>query len=158
MKKTNCGFLMVETLVVGVFILTVLVILFLQFKNLVDNYNKSYNYNTVEGIYSLNAFKKYTSQNTIKLNSPYVLIGNSEGCEDLPNKEFCTALMTAGDFKTVLYTSSDVKEFKTYLKKTKDPNISEGLKTFISQINDKPNRQRLIAEFKNGTYATIVFI
>ena len=64
MKKLNSkGFLLVETLVVATFSLTVLVILYTQFKNLIVNYNNSYNYNTVEGIYNLNSVKKYVSQN-----------------------------------------------------------------------------------------------
>lgn len=167
-KLDNRGFLLVETLVVSTFTLTVLVILFIQFKNLVVNYNESYYYNTVEGIYNLNAVKKYVSQNQLednKLNDqlkssavPYLVIYN-DGCKNttLTGLTYCETMMKAGDFKTVLYTNSDIASLKDYVKNNDDSNISEKLTTFIKKLDSQTHKNRLIAEYENGTFASITF-
>ena len=177
MKKLNSkGFLLVETLVVATFSLTVLVILYTQFRDLVVNYNNSYNYNTVEGIYNLNSMKKYVSQNEstssplskkITTASPYIVIGTNNTCnietQGVANTNVCAAIMTAGGFKQVIYTNSDITALKTYVNKTPDESyapgtkISEGMRNFINQIELESNKNRLIAEYKNGTFATITY-
>ena len=179
MKKLNSkGFLWVETLVVAAFSLTVLVILYTQFKNLIVNYNNSYNYNTVEGIYNLNSVKKYVSQNEssskplsgqINSTTPFKIIIETENFKkegertfctvdtNLANSNLCDTLANAGEFRSVLFTNSDVTNLKTYVNKNKNLNISEGMRNFINQIELESNKNRLIAEYKNGTFATITY-
>jgi len=173
MKKiNNKGFLLVETLIVATFCLTVLVILFLQFKNLVITYNNSYKYNTVEDIYNLNTLKRYLTQNSFSLSassSPYyVLITDTDSLNNRTicksnynilengvskNNNYCDELITAGGFKTVIYTSSNLTNLKSNM-----PNFSEGFKNFINQLNnDNSKANRLIAEFNNETYASITY-
>ncbi len=173
----NKGFLLVETLVVATFVLTVLVLLFVQFKNLVVNYNNSYNYNTVEGVYNLNSVKKYITHYENKDNqlkkqllskTENFLVVYNETCTNLNmgGIDFCNSIMSSGNFETVLYTNSNLTGLKTYLKtkSNKDINdavgktvITEEMRNFIKRIDSVDNKQRLIAKYKDGTFATITF-
>ena len=63
MKKKQKGFVLVETLVVSLLVLTVLIFLFLQLNTINLNYQKSFRYNTVEGLYSANNMKVYILKN-----------------------------------------------------------------------------------------------
>ena len=169
-KLNNKGFLLVETIVVATFTLTVLVALFIQFRNLVGSYNNSYNYNSVEGIYNLEAVETYISQYQNSSNSlvrqlhdsskPYLVVYNgscntSLGIGDLAG--FCGQLMSAGNFETVLFTSSDLTELKEYVNNNDDSNISEQIRNLVNRLDNVSNQNRLIAEYKDGTLATIVF-
>ena len=162
MKKiNNKGFLLVETLVVSTFIMTVIVILFLQFKSLIVNYNNSFNYNTVEGIYSLNSVKKYINQNYYEQskrsklnldNKDYVILADTTPDEiECPTEEysFCPSLISKGNFKTIYYANEGIKN--------KKDNISQGMQNFIKQLDFDTNNTRLIAEFDNGTFASIAY-
>ncbi len=172
-KLNNRGFLLVETIVVSAFALTVLIILFVQFKNLINNYDLSYKFNTVEGIYNLNTIKTYLNENQSSetpLNSllkketskNYLEIIKNGSCTvndlGLALGDFCDKLASAGNFKTVIYTNSDVTALKAYVLKT-DSNsvISENMKTFIKRIDMETSKNRLIAEYKDGSFATITY-
>lgn len=172
-KLNNRGFLLVETIVVSAFALTVLIILFVQFKNLINNYNLSYKFNTVEGVYNLNTIKTYLDENQsseTQLNSllksettkNYLEIIKNGSCTvnslGLALGDFCDKLAQAGNFKTVIYTNSDVTALKGYVLKI-NPNsvISENMKTFIRRIDKETSKNRLIAEYKDGSFATITY-
>ncbi len=166
-KLNNKGFLLVETIVVATFTLTVLIALFLQFKNLLVSYNSSYNYNTVEGIYNLKSVKNYimqyqNSENPLnkQLKDKNYLVLYNGSCSStlyLEGLTYCDDLMEAGSFKTVLFANSDPTQLKEYLKNNEDTNISEEMKNLIKRLDKVEHQNRLIAEYKDGTLATIVF-
>lgn len=160
MKKiNNKGFLLVETLVVSTFCLTVLVILFLQFKNLVISYNNSYKYNTVEGIYSLKAVKDYLKDNNKTLTNTTIITTTSSGntvctgnVKDSFVPSYCDSIIADGNFKTIIYLKD------TSLSSLKSScSYNEGLCNFIRQLNTKNRTHRLIAEFNDETYASITY-
>ena len=118
----NKGFLLVETIVVATFLLTVLTILFLQFKNLIVSYNNSYNYNTVEGIYNLNTVRNYilayeSSENPLSKqlkdkSVEYLTLYNGTcnpdlGLSEIESDGLCEQIMKAGNFKTIIFSHSD---------------------------------------------------
>lgn len=70
---------------------------------------------------------------------------------------FCGQLMSAGNFETVLFTSSDLTELKEYVNNNDDSNISEQIRNLVNRLDNVSNQNRLIAEYKDGTLATIVF-
>ena len=170
-KMNNKGFLLVETIVVATFVLTVLVVIFLQFKNLIVTYNNSYNYNTVEGIYNLNAIKTYileyqSADNTLNKqlsssSTPFLVIYNGSCSADLglisiAEDGYCNNLMRASDFKTVIF--ADLRSLKAYIKQNSSGAvISEDMKNLIRRLSTDDNQSRLIAEFNDGTFASIVF-
>ncbi|MBQ9011791.1 MAG: hypothetical protein IJ093_03995 [Bacilli bacterium] len=173
-KMNNKGFLLVETLIVATFVLTVLVLLYIQFKNLVVNYNNSYNYNTVEGIYNLNAVKKYLIENDVDTEKlyqklankklannekPYLVIYDGSGCNKslgLYGTGLCDKIAEKGNFKKILYASADATSLKE-LAKTTNSDMSEDMRNFIKLLKSSENVNRLIAEYNDGTFATIVY-
>ena len=108
-KMNNKGFLLAESLVVSTFVLTVLILLFVQFKTLFSSYEDSYDYNTVEGIYNLNTMKKYINSNKKealqgKVNSSgYLVIVEDSRCKDLFNDlGYCDTLAREMGLKTLI--------------------------------------------------------
>lgn len=176
-KMNNKGFLLVETIVVATFTLTVLIALFIQFKNLLVSYNNSYNYNTVEGVYNLNNIKTYITQYQAGGNSlskqlktqinnggkPYLLIySQNSGCNtslSLGDINYCNTLTnsTTGNFKQIIFTDSNPAKIKEYINNNDDDNITEEMRNIIKQLDKIENQNRLIAEYQDNTAATVVF-
>ena len=72
MKKiNNKGFMLVEVLVVSVFISSILIVMFVQFKKINNSYNVSFNYNTVDSLYLLNNVKKRLITNSTNISYNY---------------------------------------------------------------------------------------
>ena len=165
--KNEKGFLLAEALIVSTFVLTILIVLFIQFSNLTNNYKNSYNHNNVESIYDLSSVANYLTTNQYDLSEyltvdkPYVLVYKNDSCNLDVNlaDTFCDTFMKEMGAKTVIYTSSDVKAIQYYVNNKEDNNISQSLREFISKIDAKPiqNKGRLFAEFNNGTFSTIAF-
>lgn len=154
-KMNNKGFLLAESLVVSTFVLTVLVFLFFQFKSLFNSYSDSYDYNTVEAIYNLNTMKKYiisdANDNFENQNLPiFIVNGNNNRCRALfRNGDHCTDLIDRMNLRTLIYMSSDanldIEDFST------------SFQNFIQRIENVKEKHRLIGQFEDGTYGTIVF-
>ena len=165
MKKNNRGFLLAESLVVSTFVLTVLILLYIQFNNLTTNYKNSYNYNNVESIYDLSSVSNYLLTNNYNLSDqlteskPYVIVYKDGSCNMDAGivDSFCDNLISQMDAKTVIYTSSDISIIQKYVSEKDDSNINQKLREFISRVetNTVQNKGRLFAEFNNDTYATI---
>ena len=165
MKKNNRGFLLAESLVVSTFVLTILILLYIQFNNLTTNYKNSYNYNNVESIYDLSSVSNYLLTNNYNLSDqlteskPYVIVYNDGSCNMDAGiiDSFCDNLISQMDAKTVIYTSSDISAIQKYVSENDDSNINQSLREFISRVetNTVQNKGRLFAEFNNGTFATI---
>ena len=165
MKKNNRGFLLAESLVVSTFVLTVLILLYIQFNNLTTNYKNSYNYNNVESIYDLSSVSDYLLTNNYNLSDqlteskPYVIVYKDGSCNMDAGivDSFCDNLISQMGAKTVIYTSSDISVIQKYVSEKDDSNINQKLREFISRVetNTVQNKGRLFAEFNNGTFATI---
>ena len=113
MKKDNRGFLLAESLVVSTFVLTVLILLYIQFSNLITNYKNSYNYNNVESIYDLASVANYLQINNYNLSNqltdskPYVVVYEEGTCNTNLglSDAFCTELINKMDAKKIIYVS-----------------------------------------------------
>ena len=153
-KMNNKGFLLVETIVVATFTVTVLVALFLQFKNLLVNYNDSYNYNTVEGVYDLGAYKTCIQTMGIKVKTsdavPYRDVTNT-------GNSACNRIKTASHLKKIILTNSNLATLKNYIKNNPDSNLSQDMRNMIRRLDNIDYQDRLIAEFENGTFASITY-
>ena len=166
MKKNNRGFLLAESLIVSTFVLTILILLYVQFSNLTTNYKNSYNYNNVESIYDLSSIANYLKTNNYDLSSkltkskPYVIVFEDDSCNMDAGiiDTFCDNLANKMDAKKIIYISSDISVIQKYVSENEDTNINQSLRDFITKVETTPvqNKGRLFAEFNNGTYATIV--
>ena len=158
-KMNNRGFLLVESLVVTTFVLTVLVFLFVQFKNLFNSYENSYDYNTVEGIYNLNTFKNYlTSPDvlSVSMNGNYTVIFEGTSCSNVNsfNNDVCNNLGKAMNLKTLIYLDESKLDS---LKDSNDSIFTSSYKDFLKRLKEQSNDVRLIGQFNDGTYATITY-
>lgn len=63
MKKNNKGFMLAEVFIVSSFVLGVLVYMFIQTNSIIRNFNRSFSYNTVSGLYITNEVAKYVKKN-----------------------------------------------------------------------------------------------
>ena len=161
-KMNNRGFLLVESLVVTTFVLTVLVFLFVQFKNLFNSYENSYDYNTVEGIYNLNTFKNYLTSPDVSVsrNGNYTVIFEGTSCSNVNsfNNDVCNNLGKAMNLKTLIYLDeSKLDSLKDSLKDSGDSVFTSSYKDFLSRLKEQSNDIRLIGQFNDGTYATITY-
>ena len=126
--KNEKGFLLAEALIVSTFVLTILIVLFIQFSNLTNNYKNSYNHNNVESIYDLSSVANYLTTNQYDLSEyltvdkPYVLVYKNNSCNLDVNlaDTFCDTFMKEMGAKTVIYTSSDVKAIQYYVNNKED--------------------------------------
>ena len=156
-KKFNKGFMLVETLVVTSFVAGVLIFMYIQFSNLNNKYNESYEYNTVEGLYSLENIRDYieSEEESGALESIIeALSSNSiidiKDCSLFTNKKYCKKLFDLENLKNIY-------AIKTHSSYGQD--ISENLKKFMNKIGsiEEELGYRLIAEFNDETFATIRF-
>ena len=155
-KNASKGFMLAETLIVTTFVAGVLIYLFIQFTNLSQNYNDSYSYNTVEGLYSLRNIKKFIIKDTHALTNIHNIItddGYAEitDCENFTEKDYCLKLFELENIKNIFITNNN---FNKDLFSTSN----EGFKKFINKIKSKDDyKYRILAEFNDSTYATIRF-
>ena len=167
MKKiSNKGFMLVETLVVTSFVAGVLIFMYIQFTNLSNKYNESYDYNTVEGLYSLENIKEYIEEDQTLLIyadnfqaegnpiDPGTAIDITEcSSEYFSDINYCSLLFELENIEEIYLTCSwfdknsilDIYSFSSETKK------------FINKIkiDESDTGYRLIAKFTDGTFATI---
>lgn len=165
-KNNNKGFMLLETLIVSTIILGTLVFLYIQFVNIKRNYDISFRYNTVPGLYIAKEFSGilaetgYTNlKNTLNPTTPYHII--DIGCADTNiNTNLCNTFYEKSNIKQILFVRDDLSEFVAGLQTGTivDLRIKDELKKFIIRLTTKKNadQYRIIIEFKNKTYASIM--
>lgn len=162
MKKNNKGFMLFETLIVSTFVLGTLIFLFLQFSNVRRNYDISFKYNTIPGLYKAkiienylreNGFAGYVSQLTYD-SSGYIKIDCATYSGTL-----CSKIIDNINAKVILFTGYDITNLQNHLKTVNyDKTIfDEELKRFILSLPTTLSNQknRLIIEYNDNTFATI---
>ncbi len=153
MKKNNRGFMLVETLIVGLFVATTLIYLYIQFSNLNRSYSDSFKYNTVEGLYALKDVREYIvlNQESIEdeiFDNNYTL----DPCSILPDEEYCRALLSKENINTIIITYNEVSNSNI------PTDLDQNFLDFINKIEPVGQEEyRIIASFNNKTYATIRF-
>ncbi len=164
MKKLNKkGFMLTETLVVATFIVTTLVFLYTQARTINKSYTNGFKYNNSEELYALGNVSDYLKLNglnmigsaSISISKKYIEVSS---CRDtyLSETSYCNALMTSLKIKKVIITSQNLDGLKSVMQT--DSDLSEEMKQFITSIkysNSDSTTYRLIAEFEDGTFATL---
>ncbi len=176
-KKKNEGFMLVETLIVSTFIATTMIFIFVQFRRIYTGYQRSFSYNTTEGIYATreinqyilkNGYEKivdYMSGRTVEGETakpePYVeLYNETDECSKvyLYETDYCNRLMKNLNVKRVLVTYADLTDFIGKLDSYEELDVH--LRNFIKSIKYDTDdieltRRRTIIEFKDDTYASL---
>ena len=117
MKKNSKGFVLFETLVVATFVLGALIFLFVQFSNIKKNYEITFRYNTVPGVYNLKVLGDYISSS-----AQYTTLSNNAK------------------------SSLDGSKLKKYIviKSPTQACNTTGLNAFCNEIIEKINANRVI--------------
>lgn len=176
-KKNNQGFLLVETLIVSTFIASTMIFIFVQFRRINTEYNRSFTYNTVEGIYATKEMNKFILNNgyariveymsgrtqngeTAKPELYAEIYNETHGCSSLYVYEvdYCNRLMKDLNAKQVIVTASDLTDFRNKLDSYDefDTNMKRFMKYIKFDTGDAEiGRRRTIVSFKDNTYATL---
>ena len=149
-KMNNRGFMLTETLIVSTFLVSTLLFIYIQFNNINKTYEKSFKYNTVNSLYSLNNLKNYISNDGInnlknKANSDFFVQINDCSSDYFASSDYYRALINSLNIKTAILIDNDNIE---YLDNTLDQTILD----FINEI-DINLKYSLVAEFKDNTFA-----
>ena len=148
MKNNNKGFMLAEVFIVSSFVLGVLVYMFIQMNSIMKNYNKSFSYDTVQGLYITNEVKKYLNYNSS--NADYI----SRACESYEifdsSESNWTNIKKQSNIKTVILGNLN------YIKKNanNDVNISAKEKDYIKYLGEK-DKCVLLLEFNDDTYSSL---
>lgn len=163
-KNNNQGFMLLETLIVSTIILCTLVFLYVQFINIKRNYDISFRYNTIPGLYIAKEFSGilaetgYSNLKTTLQTSTYHRI-NCSVDSDI-NTNLCSKFYDKSNIKQILFVRDDISSFISELQTgtIKDLNIGNDFKKYIIRLNTKKNadQYRIIIEFKNKTYSSIM--
>ena len=148
--------MLAETLIVTLFVASVLLFMFIQFTNLNKSYNESYTYNSVEDLYSLKNIREYIKGDLnaisyINTNVTYQDFLDISKCDIFTEKQYCLKLFELENIDKIIVTTNKVNYdlFKNYKLK---------FKNFISKIEKQGNEKyRIIVSFNEGTFATIRF-
>ena len=146
MKKNCGGFMLAETLIVTTFVAGVLIFLFVQFSTLNNSYDESYVYNTVEGLYATDDIIDYIKTDSKVLE--YIKTNvDSNTYVDITD---CRELFSLENIDKVFISTNEISyDINAY---------DDKFKKFISKINKEGNESyRVVAAFKNSTYATVRF-
>lgn len=166
MKKSklgNQGFMLLETLIVSTIILSTLVFLYIQFSNIKTNYDISFRYNTIPGLYCAKEIGDFLTENDNNLlsnqieNQPYINI--TSGSSINGNSDLYESLLNSFNVNTILYTKDDLTSLKDYLSNGTDVvNIfNEDFKRYILNLHtNNTNKDRIIIRFNDKTYASIL--
>lgn len=153
MKKN--GFVLLETLIATTLIATVFTILYIEFKNINENYKITYNNNSVEKLYEINNIKNYIISNGFENITPLSEYVDITNCNlFLSTQSQCTNLIKTLEIEKVLL-GPDNHEQKNAL--IHNNNISNNLKKFIKTFKDTDsnNEYRIIVEFQDGKCASL---
>ncbi len=156
------GFMLVETLVVSVFTLSVLLFVFIQFQKLESSYANSLKYNHSDGLYAAANMRRYLLDNGFEIvRDDFLLSGDRyvdlSSCNNtgLTNTVFCNKLKETLGVKTVIMIQENPTLFISEFRNIRD--LSEELKEFAKYIkyDNDAGVYRLILEFENGTFSSI---
>lgn len=167
-KNDNKGFLLTELLVTATLVSTVLIFLYTQFYTIKRSYDTSFKYNTVNGLYALDNVRDFLVENDI-----YILTQglNTTSYIDLiennlqpTNQTYFNTLIDGLNIKYLIFTKQNIEDLINQINSetalTSENYEYEDLKKFIKRIDfdnqDTNDNYRIIAEFNDGTFASIL--
>lgn len=158
MKKSNEGFILIETLVVSTFILTTLVFLYVQFSNVKRSYDISFRYNTINDLYYAKELSNYLKSDGYQIITSQV---NSNNYLDITNciysGELCSKIKDKIKAKQIIYVNSSIIPLQNEIKNNSSlSKFDPEFKKFILNLTeDSDGRNRLIIEFEDLTFASV---
>lgn len=156
MKKLGKkGFMLTETLIVSTMLITILIILYVQFKNVTRSFYASFTYNTVGSSYNLYNAKLYIEQSDYSLIAEKLKTNTYIDLTDCPgsyftNTDYCETLFTKLGVTKIIMTNENLHSL------IEDNDFDGDFNDFLNSIDyESTDGYRLIGSFKDGTYASI---
>ena len=161
MIKNEKGFALTEILILSAVVIGVLTFMFIQFKTINRSYQKSFKYDTPEGLYLANNILNYINNDNYDALVEQ-LANTPEGYIDITNCDFnlynksslCEALYRESGIEQIIFTKENPSKIKMNLK-----NFNNDMQDFIKQIKtiNSESDYRIIIKYTNGTFATMRF-
>ncbi len=183
MKKREKGFMLVETLVVSTLVSVVLIALYVQFNNIVNNFDRDSRYNSVDNLYATQNVKNFILRdatgnfytNLKNLLDENIREGNSHflkiitNCSGNSANAYQTNACTNFDYltrfyniKQIIFTLETVGLIDIDYQLLDNSNFERFIKSIKNdaevKYDDNGNRiydYRIIVEFENNEYATL---
>ena len=157
-KMNNKGFMLSETLIVATFLVTTLLFIYVQFNKITKNYDTSFKYNTVNGLYATNNIINYIKKDGIsnlkkELSQEGIEYVDMTSCSTdyFSEVNYCSVLIDNLNIKTVIFTNENL----TKLKNT-ETSLDQTIIDFINYINFKQvDGYRVIIEFNDKSLASL---
>ena len=162
MKKLNKkGFILVETLIVTVFVVTLFILVFQVTVPTMGEYEKIYIYDDIDSVYASNIFKQmlthygyipYIDSNLSTRN--YFEITNCNDTNIYSNKDYCNMLkeyLKIGENDHIFVTNYDITNFKNEVR-TNEMFDSGSLSNFRDYVNTVPNIEKISANASSIGY------
>lgn len=168
-KLNNKGFFLVETVIVATFIVSVLIFLFVQTRNINKNYQRSFSYNTVNSLYNINNVKIYLKNSAIggldglktytNASTSYYLDLTSCPSTYLTEINYCKAIFSEMKITKLIMTKENMKNLFNITLTNKPDTFDQNFYNFLKYIGSVENSSKylLIASFEDGTYAYLSF-
>lgn len=169
MKKYNSkGFVLAETLIVSVFIMTLFMMFYTNLYPLIGEYERRNSYDDITSKYTAHFIRKMV----LASGNSTLLTGNQNYIDitDCPSTYFsnttmCYAYKEKYHIEKMYVTKFHIESFKTMVKSS---NLSRGLKEYVEYLpnfqtpSNKQSYKRVIVEIKhpngNVSYGTIELI
>lgn len=162
MKKSNSGFMLIETLLVSTFVLGVLTYLYLQFSALKRSYDDSFKYDTVPALYGVRNINQYIVQNggydSLKYNINTLGYYKYEYEYDYNCTATCTALFKELEPEKIYFVKDSIFKDNVNINTvifTDDDELYHFAKKIAYSTDSESEDYHLIVKYKNGTFATI---
>lgn len=161
MRKNNKGFVITEVLIISTVVIGILIFMYAQFKNINRNYQYSFRYDTVQGMYLANNIVNYINDESYdllveQLNSSGLGYLDITGCSVFyfNTSNYCQMLFDKSEVEQVLFTKENMIDLKSSMF-----DLSEDMKEYINNISptNSENDYRIIIKYKNNTFATMKF-
>lgn len=158
-KSYKKGFIFAELVAVSVTIITVLLVIYIQFVSVNDSYKRSFTYNNVDKLYLVDEFRSYINTETTYLNSVYNLVDTNKyvditSCGDVIENVYCRNLVSSIDAKKIVITHINTKEFYEFVKDNED--FSSKFKEYLKTTSNKEESgYKIIIEFNDSEIATL---
>lgn len=161
MTKNNKGFVLTELLIISTVVMGVLIYMFVEFKNINRNYQYSFKYDTIEGMYLANNIINYLSDDCFdklvdELNKSEEKYLDITSCDIsvFATGNYCETLFEKSKIAKILFSKEDLID----LRKNMD-SLDEDTKQYINNIKtvNSSNDYRIIIIYQNETYATMRF-
>ncbi len=160
------GFVLIETLVVTVFVVTLFLLVYRVTMPSIGEYEQLDKYDDVDSIYYANVIKRmllryadFTKIDAAIMNEPYYLDITDCNSDVYLNKEYCDAVQNmlfqkninykSEDFK-ILITKYDLTNFKSYVSNHRAQFDSDDLTNFIDYLNTVGNEESFYYKIKDS--------